>query len=186
MTLRTLPLTFVLCAVGASAWAQAPAAPTGPVTLATSLQRQQAAIVRNLVESAEKVSEADYVFKAAAEIRSFGQFVGHVANSQYQLCSAAKGEANPNAEDFEKTAAKSALVAALKKSGDYCTAVYAATTDTSAMEQVKTGPATVTRAAILASNIAHNNEHYGNLVIYMRIKGLVPPSTERTQQPRKP
>jgi hypothetical protein len=162
MTLRHLSLSFAPCALAGSASAQTPAAPSGPITLATSLQRQQAAILRNLVESAEKVPEADYAFKATTEIRTFGQFVGHVANSQFQLCAAAKGEANPNAEDFEKSVGKTALVAALEKSGDYCTAVYAGTIDSSVMEQVKTGPATVTRAAILASNIAHNNEHSGD------------------------
>lgn len=56
----------------------------------------------------------------------------------------------------------------------------------SAMELVANGPARVTRAAVLANNIAHNNEHYGNLVIYMRLKGVVPPSTLRAQQPRRP
>lgn len=182
---RNSVLVLAMCATAGGASGQG-GPPTGPIALAVSLQRQQAAILTNLVESAEKVPEADYAFKASPDIRTFGQFIGHVANSQYQLCSAAKGEANPNAEDFEKTAGKAALVAALKASGAYCAEVYGATTDVTAMESVANGPARVTKAAILASNIAHNNEHYGNLVIYMRIKGLVPPSTERAQPPRKP
>lgn len=185
MTRQLTAVALVAAFVPTSAAPQ-PSTPPGPITLATSLQRQQATIVRNLIDSAEKVAEADYGFRAAPEIRTFGQFVGHVANSQFQLCAAAKGEANPNAEDLEKATGKAVLVAALKKSGDYCAAVYAATTDVSALELVANGPVSVTRAAILASNIAHNNEHYGNLVIYMRLKGLVPPSTERAQQPRKP
>ena len=185
MHCRQVAFSLLMCATAGGAWAQGPS-PASPIALAVSLQRQQAAILRNLVESAEKMPDADYGYKASLDIRTFGQFIGHVANSQYQLCAAARGEANPNAEDFEKTAGKPALVAALKASGAYCADVYGAITDVTAMETVANGPARVTRAAILASNIAHNNEHYGNLVIYMRIKGLVPPSTERAQPPRKP
>lgn len=185
MDSRSVVLAVAMCAMAGGASAQG-APPTGPIALAVSLQRQQAAILRNLVESAEKMPDADYAFKASPDIRTFGQFIGHVANSQYQLCAAAQGEVNPNAEDFEKTTGKAALVTALKASGTYCAGVYGAITDVSAAEGVVNGPAKVTRAAILVSNVAHNNEHYGNLVIYLRIKGLVPPSTERTQQPRKP
>ncbi len=178
-----LLLTLCLVTLPLPALAQAPP-PTGPISLAQAMQRSQAGIQRNIVEAAEKVAEADYAFKPTPEVRSFGQLIGHVANSQYQICSGAKGEANPNKEDFEKLAAKSALVDALKKSFDYCATAYSAATDPSLLEQVKSGSTTVARGAILSGNVAHNNEHYGNIVTYMRLKGLVPPSTERAQ--RKP
>jgi uncharacterized damage-inducible protein DinB len=184
MTYQILAVLLLVSTLSAErAFSQTPVA-GAPASLAASLQRQQTAIQLNLVESAETMAEADYQFRATLDVRSFGQFIGHVANSQFQICSMAKSEANPNSEDFEKVPAKSALVAALKKSGDYCSAIYAGAGDALMMEQVKNGPGTATRASILMFNIGHSNEHYGNLVTYMRLKGVVPPSTARAQAPK--
>lgn len=176
--------TLVVVALASPAFAQTP--PTGPISLAQAFQRGQTNIQRNIVEAAEKVSEADYAFKPTPDVRSYGQLIGHIANSQYAICSGARAEANPNKEDFEKVAAKAALIDALKKSFDYCAAAYSAATDQTILEHVKGGQAMVARGAMLANNVAHNNEHYGNIVTYMRLKGLVPPSTERAQQQRPP
>ena len=161
--------------------AQAPVA----TPLSASLQRQQSTVLLNLVDSAEVVPAGDYSFKATPDVRSFGEFIGHVANSQFQICSMAKAEPNPNTDDFEKIRSKAALLLGLKKSGDYCAAIYNGATDSWLMEQVKNGPGTATRASILMFNIGHDNEHYGNLVTYMRLRGVVPPSTARAQRPPK-
>jgi uncharacterized damage-inducible protein DinB len=118
------------------------------------------------------------------EVRTFGQIVGHLANYNFRWCSDAKGEKNPNEEtDFEKLTAKADLVGALNSALAYCDSVYAALTDASAMDVVqgttddgKKVP--VLRVSRLISNHAHNNEHYGNLVTYMRMKSIVPPSSE--------
>ena len=114
------------------------------------------------------------------------QLLAHVANTQFTYCAAAKGEPNPNKDDFEKTATtKAAIQKALADSFAFCDTIYGSLTDAKAMEMVKVGQNEIPRAARLISNIAHDNEHYGNLVTYMRIKGIVPPSTERAQQMRK-
>jgi len=154
--------------------------------LADALDRMHAAVTRNVVEAAEKVPEADYGFTPSKDVRTFGGFVGHIANSGFGYCARAKGEANPNKEDFEKVTGKAALVAGLKASVAYCEGVYKAQTDTSLGEVLPGGQAPQPRGQVLVQNISHDNEHYGNLVTYMRIKGLVPPSTERAQQPRRP
>ena len=78
--------------------------------LAESLVRMHAGVARNVVEAAEKMPEADFAYQPSKDVRTFGGFVGHVANSAYSYCSRAKGEANPNKEDFEKVAGKAALV----------------------------------------------------------------------------
>jgi uncharacterized damage-inducible protein DinB len=151
--------------------------------VAEALQRSAAGSFRNLVESAEKVPAADYSFQATKETRTFGGFVGHTINSAYNNCSRAKGEPNPNKEDLEKVTDKAKLVAAAKAVQTYCDAVYAAQTDASLAEMVTAGQNQVPRAQLLIGVIAHNNNEYGQKVILMRLKGLVPPSTERAQQP---
>jgi len=134
----------------------------------------------------DKVSEADYAFQPTKDVRTFGQILAHTANSQFSLCAGAKGEPNPNKDDFEKSSTtKAAIVKALADSFAYCDTIYLALTDAKALELIKVGQNDVPRAGRLISNIAHDNEHYGNLVTYMRIKGYVPPSTERAQQMRR-
>jgi len=167
--------------------AAAQAAPVGPTEpLSRVIFNGYNGIKRNLTESAAKVPEADYSFAPTKEVRNFAQIFDHVANTQFSLCSAAKGEANPNKEDFEKTATtKAAVVKALADSFAYCDTVYLTLTDAKAVELIKMGQNESPRVGRLITNVAHDNEHYGNLVTMMRLKGMVPPSTERAQMPRK-
>jgi uncharacterized damage-inducible protein DinB len=154
--------------------------------IADPLARSAATTFRNLVESAEKMPEADYSFQATKETRTFAGFVGHTINSAFNNCSRAKGEANPNKEDLEKVAVKAKLVEAAKAVQAYCDAVFAAQTDASLAEMVSMGQNQVPRAQLLIGVISHNMNEYGQKVILMRLKGVVPPSTERQAAPRKP
>ena len=132
-----------------------------------------------LIRSAEQMSEANFAFQPTTEVRTFGQLIGHVANANYLFCSTAKGETNPNTGDFEKTTSKAALVQALKDAFAYCDAAYQIA-DMKAMEEVTLmGSMKGSRLWALMFNVAHNNEHYGNLVTYFRLKGMVPPSSQR-------
>lgn len=165
-----------------------PAAAQNPVS--TMLKGLFDGSKTNLSEAAEKMPEAEYSFKPTPEVRSFGELIGHLANANFNYCALAKGEKNPNAVDFEKKTAKADLVKGLQDSFAYCEPIYTAATDAWQGEMIKTGPAgrqvDRPRAFGLVFNVAHNNEHYGNIVTYMRLKGHVPPSTERAQQPRRP
>jgi uncharacterized damage-inducible protein DinB len=152
--------------------------------LAESLARMNAGVARNVVEAAEKMPEAEFTFQPTKDVRTFGGFVGHLANSAFGYCSRAKGDANPNTEDFEKVTGKAALVTAIKAATAYCDGVYAVQTDASLAEMITMGQNRQPRGQVLIQNVSHNNEHYGNLATYMRIKGLVPPSTERATAPR--
>ncbi|MFN2447227.1 MAG: DinB family protein [Vicinamibacterales bacterium] len=154
--------------------------------LAEALKRHHDGVARNVMEAAEKMPEADYGFQATKDVRTFAGFVGHVANANYNFCARAKGEANPNKDDFEKVSDKAKLVAAMKAAVAYCEPIYAAQSDATLAELVSAGPQQVPRGAILIQNASHNNEHYGNIVTYMRLKGLVPPSTERAQTAKPP
>jgi uncharacterized damage-inducible protein DinB len=136
-----------------------------------------AEVKNNILKSAEKMPEENYGFKPAPRVRTFGQILGHVAEEHYLYCGTAKGERK--AADVEKTkTAKADLLAALQDSFAYCDAVYAALTDTAAAQPVQIGQSQRTRLHILWGNTLHDTSHYGNLVTYLRIKGLVPPSTE--------
>ena len=142
-------------------------------------------IRRNLAEAAENMPADEYAFKPTPEVRSFGQVVGHVANVNFFFCSQAMGEPSPAATDYEQTSDKAALVKTLQDSLAYCDDAYAATTDVTFGEVVKLASGgEASRGSVLVFNTAHNNEHYGNIVVYMRMKGHVPPSTARAQRPR--
>jgi len=138
--------------------------------------------------SADKVPEALYSFKPTDEVRSFGQLVGHVADSQYAFCSAVLGEKAPEvAGTIEKTkTSKADLVQALKDAFAYCDKAYNGMTDATAAQMVKFFGRESTKLGILAFNNMHDYEHYGNMVTYMRLKNIVPPSSEqRTPPPTK-
>ena len=123
---------------------------------------------------------ADYAFKPTPKVRSFAEILGHLANEHYAICSSVKGEANPNAKDFEKTTAKDEMLKALNDSIAYCDPVYAGMTDARAVEKVKIFDSDDTRYGGLAVNVTHDSEHYGNLVTYLRLKDIVPPSSQPT------
>jgi uncharacterized damage-inducible protein DinB len=134
-----------------------------------------------VIRAAEKMPEANYSFKPAPEVRAFGQIVGHIADDQYFFCSGVKGESKET--QIEKTVkTKAELVANLKEAFAYCDAVYDGFTDAHAADKIKTFVGERTKLSMLNFNYAHTYEHYGNIVTYMRIKGLVPPSSEPGQK----
>jgi uncharacterized damage-inducible protein DinB len=179
--------TFVL-ALSLGGLALPAAAQTGSIPGA--VKGMQGAIKKDLAEAAAKMPEAEYAFKPTPDVRSFGELVGHVANANFYFCSQAKGEASPAKTNYEKSTAKADLVKGLNDALAYCDGVYSGATDAGFSEMVKVplpgSSGDSPRGAVLIFNVAHNNEHYGNMVTYMRLKGHVPPSTERAQAPKKP
>ena len=155
------------------------------IGLATSLQRGYAGIKANFTAAAEKMPEADYMFKVGAmpEARTYGQLIAHIAQSQFGQCSGLTGVPNPmagkNLENDLKT--KAELTKALADSFALCDKAFADTTDANATELVKAGQNEQTRAASLYGVIVHGNEIAGTAYAYLRTKGIVPPSTERAQ-----
>jgi uncharacterized damage-inducible protein DinB len=132
----------------------------------------------DILKSADKVPEAMWSFKPSPDVRTMGQVFAHVADAQYEFCSAVT-DAKPTQTDVEKTAkTKDEIVAAIKTAFAYCDAAYAKLNDGAASEIVTFFGMKASRLGILDFNIAHTFEHYGNLVTYMRIKGIVPPSSE--------
>ena len=132
-----------------------------------------------VTQSATDVPENLYSFRPTPEVRTFGELIGHVAGSQNMFCAMVLGETVPEEDAIEKTAkTKAALVDALEKSNDYCARAYA-TTDASNAAMVDLFGQQRSKLFTLLMNVTHNNEHYGNLVTYMRINNMVPPSSRR-------
>ncbi len=133
---------------------------------------------QNIMATAEQVPENLYSYRPTEEVRTLGQILAHIANAQFPFCASAAGESNPSTENFEETrTTKAQIVEALKAGFDYCQKVYGSMSDAQgAMMRTFFGQ-DMAGSAILAFNSAHNYEHYGNLVTYMRINGIVPPSS---------
>lgn len=130
-----------------------------------------------VLQAANDVPEATYGYRPTKDVRSFGEIIGHVAGSQNMFCAVALGEQPPAEDAVEKSATtKDALVKALKASNDYCARAYAQT-DAEASGSAQFFGQTTTRMMLLVMNAAHDGEHYGNLVTYMRMNGMVPPSS---------
>jgi uncharacterized damage-inducible protein DinB len=164
---------------------QTPAAPpANPITV--SEKGLYSFLSSAVVRAAEKMPEENYSFKPTPEVRSFGQLVGHVADANYMFCSQAAGEANP-AKDIEKTkTSKADLVSAVKDAVAYCNKAFDGMTDAKGSEMVKLFGFNLAKLTLFSLNTAHTDEHYGNMVTYMRLKGLVPPTSEQQAPPPAP
>ena len=175
----------VVLAAGTSLAQTAPAPPANP--LSAGAKRTYDIIKGYITRSAEKMPEEHYAFKPTPDVRSFGQLVGHLADAQYGFCAGAAGEKPPaggfdGTTSIEKTkTTKADLQKALADAFAYCDKVHAGMTDTAGAGVVKFFTGEMAKLSILEFNTHHDFEHYGNMVTYMRLKGLVPPSSE----PRK-
>lgn len=156
-------------------------------TLSGNAVRAYQNIERNLLEAAEKMPAADYGFKPTAEIRPFGELVAHVALSQFGTCAALKGDATPPHKDDKEdaTRSKTELVTLLKDSTAYCDPVLTALKDEDMSALTKAGQNQAAKGLFLLGTVTHGNEMYGTMSVYLRLKGLVPPSTERQNAAKK-
>ncbi len=147
----------------------------------SEVRDQWVTVSKYLARSAEAVPESSYAYKPVATVRSFGQLIAHVAGSQQMFCAAVLGEAVPKEDDFEKrTMSKAELVAALGASNTYCARAYQVPSSQLGAAVEMFGQH-FTKGGVLVLNATHDNEHYGNVVTYMRMLGMVPPSSQPAQ-----
>lgn len=173
--------TFLLIAILAVAafaqtGGQAGAQQAAPNPLSADAKAMYNGVKNNLLKMADKMPEEHYAFKASPDIRTFGQLIGHVADSQARTCSAVLGDMK-NLNASSKTS-KADLVAALKESFDLCDKAFDGLTDAKATETIAMGQRQSTRIGALLRTVSHSNEEYGYMAVYMRLKGIVPPSSE--------
>ncbi len=180
--------TFPLLAVTAALCLSQPGMSQPPdfKSLAGHARALQAQVKGVVIKSAEKMPAEDYAFRPTPEIRSYAELIAHVADANYAFCSASRVEKNPDLKieaAVKKDAAaksKAALVAALTASFAYCDEAYAALSEANGTEVVKFFGGERARLGVLSFNTSHTFEHYGNIVTYLRMKKIVPPSSERS------
>ena len=183
-----------LLAIPAAAQTGQQSAASSGNPLSTWLRNAYMGNRNTIVKSAEKMPEENYGMRPGTqqEVRTFGEQVGHVANYNFMWCAQAKGEKNPNAgNNLEKLNTKAEFLKALNDAFSYCDGVYSSLTDASGVEMIditqENGRQTRNlRMALLILNFAHNNEIYGNIVSYMRMKDIVPTSSEPRPQQQQP
>lgn len=149
--------------------------------------RQAYGIVKvSLLKAAERMPAEDYSFRTTPKVRTFAEMIDHVAQAQMLMCGVVKGEKSITNPQFRPAPAiKADLVTALKASFDYCDPVYASMTDGTGTAKVKWFIGDMSRLGLLNWNISHDNEMYGIIGAFLRIKGLVPPSSEVRPPPAK-
>jgi uncharacterized damage-inducible protein DinB len=168
-------------------------------TVSGNLVDLYAVVSGDLVAAARKMPADRYDYRPTPDVRSFGEIIGHLAGSQFLYCAQAKGggfdralatrlgpirtyaDGPTGGANAVPTAApsKETLVALLEEGVAFCRPIYDAMTDAAVVEPIGRGSQRTIRFRRLVENVAHDNEHYGNLVTYLRLNGLVPPSTER-------
>jgi len=185
--MRTLTMLTCLVATAAVAWCQeqpraeppkaAFSTPKGNPFSARNRQLYQGE-KKILLAAAEKMPAENYNFKPTEAVRSFGQIVGHIADSQYFFCSSVLGEKNPAPKIEQTKTSKADLIFALKDAFAYCDKAYDGMTDASAAEMVKFMGDEQPKLGVLTTNHIHTMLHYGNLITYMRLKNIVPPTSD--------
>ena len=173
---------MAVAAVPAFSQATAPAA--NP--LSTFLKNMYTNNFNTIIRTAEKMPEANYGMRPGSqmEVRTFGQQVGHVARFNFLWCAQAKGEKNPVADKNPETlGTKAELIKSVQDALAYCSDAYNNLTDASGAETIdvtqESGRQTRNlRMGLLILNYGHNNEIYGSMVSYLRMKDIVPPASE--------
>jgi hypothetical protein len=170
-----------------SAAQQTPAPAPQTYALAAQMVRGYDMLQRDLAEAAEKMPEEQYRFRPTPDVRPFGQLLAHVALAQFRTCAILKGEPNPRKDDKEDASrSKAEEMALLSASSAYCDQPVHALTDATMTEMTKTAQLQVAKGLVPVELVAHGMEMYGVMTVYLRLKGIVPPTTARQNQQMKP
>lgn len=182
-----LPLPLLIVSVSAQSAAQDQSNP-----MSTWLRDAYTRNRNNIVRTAERMPEENFGLRpgAQADVRTFGQQVTHVATYNFLWCSQAKGEKNPNPGNLDKLTSKAEIINVLNDAFSYCDSAYSGLTDRSGAEMIditqENGRQTRNlRMGLLTLNYGHNNEIYGSMVVYLRMKNIVPPASEPRPQQKK-
>ena len=176
--MRAMQISTILLILGSASMLDAQTAPatTGP---ASEVQASYAHFKDNILKAAEKMPAEDYSFKLTPEVRTFAHVVDHVTEAQFHSCTALNGTAFEPKSVPGETANKTEVIEGLKRSFAECDKAYGALTDANLAEKVKVGQNTRSRIGIAWGNVSHDNEQYAHMSLYLRGKGLVPPTSEK-------
>jgi uncharacterized damage-inducible protein DinB len=147
-----------------------PIAAPNPLTNTLSIFRSN--MQDKIMKSADAMPESKYNYRPTKDVRSFAEILNHVADISYILCSNVKGEARPATAPMKGS--KTEIMAYLKGSFDYCDAVYSGFADAHLNDPADFWGHNTNKMFILTQVGNHDALHYGNLVTYLRLNGLVP------------
>lgn len=175
-TLLLISVLAVAALAQSGGQAGAQQAAPNPNPMSAEAKQMYTGVKNNLIKMAEKMPEEHYSFKATADVRTFAQLIAHVADSQTRTCSMVLGA--PQTPNAANKTSKADLVTALKDSFTLCDKAFDTLTDAKANEMITMGQRQRTRLGALAGLVSHSNEEYGYMSVYLRLKGVVPPSSE--------
>ena len=176
--LTTLAALALLAASAASAQTPAPT-PTPPKGPAAEVLVSYTRLKGNILKAADRMPAADYDFKGTPDIRTYARVVNHITEAQQHTCTALNGTSFDAKSVPSDTAGKDAVIAGLKASFAECDKAYSALTDATIASPVAVGPMSRSRIGLAWGNVSHDNEQYAILSLYLRLKGLVPPTSEK-------
>ncbi len=175
---------MIVCAAAGVAGFLVPAVLFGQAATSTAnplsaeVQGRYAQVKGFVIKAAENMPAENYTFKPTPDIRTFARVVNHVTEAQFHGCGALNGSSEAKAAPPE-TADKAVIVDALKASFAECDKAFGGLTDANMTEMVQAGSAKRSRLGIAWGTVSHDNEQYATLALYMRLQGLVPPSSEK-------
>ena len=176
-----LSAATILCSALAihTAGGQTPAAAaTAAAGPAAEAQRSYAGVKANILKSADKMPAESFSYKPEPDIRTFARVLNHISEAQLHSCGAANGT-KTLATVPPETADKAAIVAALNASFAECDKAFAALTDTNLADVFSVGDRKRSRVGLMWGTVSHDNEQYATLALYLRLKGIAPPSSEK-------
>jgi uncharacterized damage-inducible protein DinB len=141
-----------------------------------------------VLRMAEAIPEEKYDFKPTPEVRSFRDQLTHLVGENYMFMGMVVGERPAEGSRADSLKSKDEILKALKESYDYGAKVWSGLTEQKALEMMPgRGGQQVQRWTPILANIVDNMDHYGNLVVYVRLNGMVPPRTaDRPAPPQRP
>jgi hypothetical protein len=181
MMKRSVLLMAITLGVTGMCMAQAPASAPAPATPGPAGEVLAAynRLKPNVVKAAEKMPEADFLYKPTPDVRTYARIVNHVTEAQFHTCTALNGTTFDPKSVPGDTADKATVLAGLKASFAECDKAYGALTDATITEILTLGPVKRSRIGLAWGNVSHDNEQYAELSTYLRLKGLVPPTAEK-------
>jgi hypothetical protein len=168
--------TFCVLSLVAASSSVAPLRAQGPDATIASVKTTYDVVKGYITKAAAQVPDDKYSYQPTKDVRTMGQLFGHIANASAMICSTATGTKPATAADAEKLPNKAAIQKAVADAFAVCDKAMASITPANANESVSLFGMTHTRVGAMAFNTAHLFEDYGNLVTYMHINRIVPPS----------
>jgi len=179
-------MSLALLTTVALAQQNAPATPSAPPTVAAVLDRQLSLLEKEMVPMGTDMPDSKFNFVPSdggdfKGVRGFGDQLKHAATVNYRISGAILKEKPPMPADVASLKSKDEIVKFLQDSFAYAHKAFATITDKNLVEEIPalSGNGTTTRLWLATLLIGHDRDHYGQLVVYLRMNGIIPPASRR-------